>query len=156
LARLDGCGADAELVRLARACLAPQPEGRPRDAGVVAQEVSMYVASVADRLRSAEVEAARATARAAGERKARRLAVGLAAAVLLVGLAGGGSGLWWAWQRAEQARQRAEQERAVDADLEEVAASLRAWKLAEARTALGRAEGRVAGGAPADLLRRVQ
>src|SRR5439155_15807501 len=28
-ARLDGCGADAELVRLAQACLAADPAGRP-------------------------------------------------------------------------------------------------------------------------------
>ena len=33
LARLDGCGADAELVALAKACLAPEPGRRPRDAG---------------------------------------------------------------------------------------------------------------------------
>jgi serine/threonine-protein kinase len=156
LAGLDACGADAELVRLARACLAPRPQDRPRDAGVVAREVSAYLASVADRVRAAGVEAARATARAAGERKARWLTAGLAAAVLLLGLAGGGAGLWWTWQRTEQERQRAEQERAVNGYLEEVAASLRAWKLAEARAALERAEGRVAGGAPAALLRRVQ
>ena len=33
LARLDACGADAELVALAQDCLAPEPEDRPRDAG---------------------------------------------------------------------------------------------------------------------------
>jgi serine/threonine-protein kinase len=32
-ARLDGCGADAELIELAKACLAPAPEARPADAG---------------------------------------------------------------------------------------------------------------------------
>src|SRR5262249_15818961 len=32
-ARLEGCGADAELVGLALACLAPRAEDRPRDAG---------------------------------------------------------------------------------------------------------------------------
>src|SRR5262249_41753144 len=36
LARLDRCGADAELVRLAKACLVPQMEDRPRSAGAVA------------------------------------------------------------------------------------------------------------------------
>jgi tetratricopeptide (TPR) repeat protein len=55
-----------------------------------------------------------------------------------------------------RAGQRAEQERAVSADLEEVAALLQASKLPEARVALARAEGRVAGGAPAALLRRVR
>src|SRR5262249_10133506 len=51
--------------------------------------------------------------------------------------------------------QRAEQERSVQADLEEVAARLKNGKVAEAHTAMVRAEGRVAGGAPDDLLRRV-
>src|SRR5262249_8863579 len=37
LARLDGCGADAELVRLAKACLARRREDRLRDAGAVAE-----------------------------------------------------------------------------------------------------------------------
>jgi hypothetical protein len=35
-ARLDGCGADAALVGLAKACLAPDPGARPADAGEVA------------------------------------------------------------------------------------------------------------------------
>ena len=33
LARLDGCGAEAELIALAKDCLAAEPEDRPRDAG---------------------------------------------------------------------------------------------------------------------------
>ena len=36
-ARLDACGADRRLVRLAKRCLAPDPEGRPRNARVVAK-----------------------------------------------------------------------------------------------------------------------
>jgi serine/threonine protein kinase len=35
--RLDACSADRRLVRLARRCLAPQPEDRPRNARVVAK-----------------------------------------------------------------------------------------------------------------------
>jgi hypothetical protein len=69
--------------------------------------------------------------------------------VLAMVWGGGGGGLWWTWQRAEQTR-------TVNADLEEVQAHLQGWKLAEARTALVRAEGRVAGGGPADLCRRVK
>src|SRR5262249_46850514 len=82
--RLEGCGADRELVRLAQACLAPRPQDRPGDAGAVAREVAAYQAGVRERLRAAELEAARATARAAAERKARRRTAGLAAAVLLL------------------------------------------------------------------------
>jgi serine/threonine-protein kinase len=69
--------------------------------------------------------------------------MGLAAVLVVVG-----GGLGWAWQRAEQAR-------AVQGDLGQVADLVRAGRLAEARAALGRAEGRVAGGGPPDLVRRV-
>jgi tetratricopeptide (TPR) repeat protein len=69
--------------------------------------------------------------------------------VLLLVLGGGAAGLWWTWQRAEQAR-------AVNADLEEAVGRLRAWEVREAEAALLRAEGRVAGGGPAGLRRRVQ
>jgi tetratricopeptide (TPR) repeat protein len=156
LARLESCGADEELVRLARACLCPQPEGRPRHGGAVAQAVADYQAGVSARLRQAELERAQAQARAqearataAAERRARRRALGLAAAVLLLALVGGGAGLWWGWQRAQQRR-------AVDAELELAAASLRDWNFPQARAALGRAQARLAGGAPAELSLRVQ
>src|SRR5258707_723301 len=37
LSRLEGCGADAELIALARRCLMPEPAGRPREAGGAAR-----------------------------------------------------------------------------------------------------------------------
>jgi hypothetical protein len=46
-ARLDGCGADAELVGLAKAYLAPAPEARPADAAEVAGRVKRYRDGVA-------------------------------------------------------------------------------------------------------------
>src|SRR5262245_1944487 len=49
LARLDGCGADAELIGLAKACVAPAPEARPADAGEVAGRVRRYRDEVAAR-----------------------------------------------------------------------------------------------------------
>jgi serine/threonine-protein kinase len=82
-------------------------------------------------------------------------AAALAAAVLLLVLGGGGGGLWWRAQRAEQAQARAEQLRAVRADLAQVADLLQHWKLAEARTALVRAEARAVGG-PAPLREEVR
>ena len=54
LARLDGCGADAELVALARDCLAREPEDRPRHAGAVAERITAYLAGVQERVRAAE------------------------------------------------------------------------------------------------------
>jgi serine/threonine protein kinase len=46
-ARLDGCGADAELIALAKACLAAAPEARPADAAEVAARVKRYRDAVA-------------------------------------------------------------------------------------------------------------
>ncbi len=89
-ARLDACAADAELRDLAKCCLAAEGADRPADAGAVAREVSAYLAAAQERLRRAEVERAAAEARAEevgakahAERRARRLAVALAAALLL-------------------------------------------------------------------------
>jgi hypothetical protein len=55
-ARLDGCGADAELIGLAKACLAPAPEARPADAAEVAGRVRRYRDGVAARQAQAERE----------------------------------------------------------------------------------------------------
>src|SRR5262249_35067467 len=65
-------------------------------------------------------------------------------AVLLLGL----GGLGWAWQRAEQSP-------VVHEDLEQVTPLVQAWGRRGGEPAMGRAEGRVAGGGPADLLWRV-
>ena len=113
LSRLDGCGADPELLALTKRCLAIEPEQRPRHAGEVAKAVEAYLASVEERVRQAEVERARAEVRAATERRARRLTLGLGAAVLLLVVAGG-SGAWWFQQQcaAAQAQQRAIDEKA--------------------------------------------
>ncbi len=98
-ARLDGCGADAELIALARRCLAPRTEDRPRDAGEVAAAVMQYQRSVTERLRQSELERAAADGRAGAERKRRRATLALAAAVLALVLVGGGG---TAWQLLEQ------------------------------------------------------
>ncbi|HJZ59908.1 MAG TPA: hypothetical protein VKE74_33510 [Gemmataceae bacterium] len=53
-ARLDGCGADAELIGLAKACLAAAPGARPADAAAVAGRVKVYRDEVATRQAEAE------------------------------------------------------------------------------------------------------
>ena len=98
--RLDACGADADLIALARSCLAPAQKDRPRDAGRVAAALSSYLAGVDDRLRSAGLARAKAEARAAEERKRRILTVGLAASILTTGLL---AGLGWAWVSRDRA-----------------------------------------------------
>jgi serine/threonine-protein kinase len=102
---LDTCGADAELVGLAKHCLAREPEGRPRDAGVVAERMGAYLTGVQERLRAAERDRAVAEARAVEERKRRRLQLGLAASVLALTTLGGLGTTYYLQQR--QARRAA-------------------------------------------------
>jgi serine/threonine-protein kinase len=64
LRRLDGCGADAELIGLARACLMVDPHERPRDAGEIVRRLNAYLAGVQERLRAAELARAAEAARA--------------------------------------------------------------------------------------------
>ena len=90
LARLEECEADVELVRITKSSLEPQQTARPRDAGVLAKEISTYLASVDERLRQVELSRTAAEARARAEGRARRLTVALAASVLLITLLGGG------------------------------------------------------------------
>ena len=88
LARLDACGAEAELVALAKASLAREPADRPRDARAVADRVTAYLVGVQERLHASERERAVAEARAVLERRERRWQLGLAASVAVFLLAG--------------------------------------------------------------------
>jgi hypothetical protein len=84
-ARLDACGAEPELVALAKRCLADLSE-RPADAAAVADEVAHFRAAAEERARRAELDRAAAEVRAAEQRKRRRVWFALAT-VLLVGTA---------------------------------------------------------------------
>ncbi len=113
--RLDGCGADLELVTLAKRCLAAEPVNRPRDAGEVASAVELYRANVekraldAERERAgAEARAEEAGARASAERRARHLTVGLALTTLLL-VVGVGGGAWWLQRQQASSLARREQ-----------------------------------------------
>ena len=112
LTRLEHCGADEELLALARNCLAAEARDRPADAGVVAGRMTAYLAGVQERLRDAELsraaESARAReaeAKASAERHARRLTAALAATVLLVGVLSGAGLRWTELQRLERVRE---------------------------------------------------
>jgi serine/threonine-protein kinase len=89
LARLDGCGADAELVAMAKDCLASERDDRPRDANTVAARMTAYLAGVQERIKTAERERAVAEAKTVEERKRRRLQLGLAGCVLVMTMVGG-------------------------------------------------------------------
>jgi serine/threonine-protein kinase len=105
LARLEDCGADAELVALARSCLASDLLERPGNAGDVARRMTAYLAGVQERLRTAERDRAVAEARAREEVKRRRVTLALAASVLMLVVVGGGVLGWSARQRERQAAQ---------------------------------------------------
>jgi serine/threonine-protein kinase len=98
LGRLDACGADADLIALAKDCLTAERDRRPRDAGTVARRIGEYQAGVQERLQAAErarfeaqTRAEEAQARVRIERSRRRRTAALAASVLVIaGLTGGG------------------------------------------------------------------
>jgi serine/threonine-protein kinase len=92
--RLDGCGADAELIRLTKRCLTPRLEDRPRHASELTQELTAYLNSVEQRLRQAELAAVEAKTKAVEELKRRRVTFRLAAGILLALLAGLAASLW--------------------------------------------------------------
>jgi tetratricopeptide (TPR) repeat protein len=98
--RLEGCGADPELIRLTQQCLAPDREQRPADGEAVAAAITRYQEGVQQRLREAETERARAELRVTEERKRRRLALGLACT--LFGLVGAVALGGWSWQRQSE------------------------------------------------------
>ena len=158
-ARLTGSGADAEVVSLALACLAREPEDRLRHAGAVNDRVAAHLAGVQKRLRDSEIDraaaAARATqavltaqaaeARVVAERRARRLTVALAASLIgLVALGGGG----FAWSERQRTARVARASAGAVETLEEasrIAATARSEprnpaRWAEAEAAVRRAD----------------
>jgi tetratricopeptide (TPR) repeat protein/tRNA A-37 threonylcarbamoyl transferase component Bud32 len=150
-ARLEACGADDELVRLAKECLTPDLAERPRQAGLVAEAVAAYQTRVQERLQQAEMARARAEVKAQEERRRRRVTLALAAAVVVLLLGGSATGWWYLHQATAQQRRLGEAQQGIEASLSE-AGKLReaglqqvdnpaAWgvTLAAARTALDHA-----------------
>ena len=100
--RLDACGAEPDLVALAKECLAAEREDRPRRAGVVAERITAHLTGVQERLRKAELARVAAETRAEEERSRRRLTVALAASILALFMLGGGVAAWQIQQRQVQ------------------------------------------------------
>ncbi len=112
LTRLDGCGAEPDLVALCKRCLAFRQEDRPADGQAVAQEVARLRAAAEERARRAELERAEALVREAEQRKRRRqllTAATVVAAVLVAGIVGTTFGLVRARDAAEAERRANEQ-----------------------------------------------
>jgi tetratricopeptide (TPR) repeat protein len=159
-ARLDGCGAEPELVALCQRCLAAEPEDRPADAGEVAKAVAALRADAESRARRAELDRARAEVKAAELRKRRRVQAALAVSVVAA-LTASGAGLGWADRQAnarEAERRIRDAERQAESDrncqaariaLDQVEAALRKdhTVYGEIDAALEQSRRRVAGGA---------
>jgi tetratricopeptide (TPR) repeat protein len=145
-ARLDACGADAELITLTRACLAAEAIDRPKDAQAVADGLSAYLNGVQERLQTAQRERAVAVAREAEQRKRLKVQLALAAALVAL-LLGGGAFAWWRNQQVQAGRERdARNAEAVAALLGQAEEALKAGDAAKAQVALEAARKRSAEG----------
>jgi eukaryotic-like serine/threonine-protein kinase len=118
--RLETCGAEPELVAIARHCLAPERGDRIRNAGEVSARINAHQAGVQERLRQAELARVEALARAQEEEKRRVLSdelrieaqgravaearrrsttLGLAASIVALVAVGGSSAAFYVNQR---------------------------------------------------------
>lgn len=85
---LERCGADFEVIMLARACLAADREVRPRDAGVVAERIVSCLASARERLGHAEIKQAETFVKSSESRKRHKWQFASVAGIALACLAG--------------------------------------------------------------------
>jgi eukaryotic-like serine/threonine-protein kinase len=107
--RLAHCGADPELIAIARTCLTADADARYADAGALARAVAAYRAGLEARLRAAELDRVRAAGdrdraelAVREERKRRRLQLRLGGVALTILAAGVGVSMWQA-KRAKRA-----------------------------------------------------
>ena len=165
-ARLDGCGADPELVALCKRCLSPKAADRPADAGEVAKAVAALRQAADERARQAEMDRVTAELQAREQRKRRRVQQALGGLVVAVIASGVGVG-WWADRQATERRseaaerERVESERtgrnteAVAALLGQCEEAIRNGDAAKADVALEAAEKRTADGGTDTLTDRL-
>lgn len=114
--RLDQCGAEPDLIALAKRCLAPKREDRPEDGGAVAKEVAQLRAATEERAKQAELERTKAEVHAQEQRHRRKVIMVASAAVisvLLIGIMGTTWGLFQAATKEKEATKAAEQEHAA-------------------------------------------
>ncbi len=133
--RLDECGADAELIALAKRCLAAQRDDRPRHAGEVAEAVTAHLTAVEERARQAEQERAAAEVRAAEERKRRHVLLGLLGVSGLAALALAGLVIGLVSNARINAAYQAETEARTEAEKAQLAEEQQRKQAEKARTA---------------------
>jgi WD40 repeat protein/serine/threonine protein kinase len=131
-ARLDGCGADADLVALCRRCLSPNPADRPANGQEVADGLTAHLTGVEERMQAVERERAVAVAREAEQRKRRRVWQLALTAVALVLAAGAAVSAYFAVEANSQAdAAKSEATRANDKEILASANAVLAKKEAE-------------------------
>jgi serine/threonine protein kinase len=122
LSRLQQSGGPVELLELTRICLKADRVERPRNAGEVAKIVQAHRDSVDKRAREAEIEAAQAKARVAGERRIRGLTMAIAAILVISAILGGGMLSLYQSQKRTVAETQANADRAsLDLEREKLA-----------------------------------
>lgn len=126
-ARLDACGADPELITLAKRCLDPQPKERPANGQEVARLVTAYRLGLQERLRAVEAAQLEQHVRDAEQRQRRRVqqrAWLALVAVLVLGVLGTTIGLVQALiaRQAATAREADERQAKLEAHRHEQAA----------------------------------
>lgn len=127
LARLDACGADADLIDLTKQCLKLEPKDRPRDGSALAERVSGYLQSVETKLRATELAKVDAQVRAEELHRRHKLTftAGVAvAASLLVGLA---ASVWQGVRADHEAKRAKSEEHRAVAALDELRATAPAF-----------------------------
>jgi eukaryotic-like serine/threonine-protein kinase len=138
-ARLEGCGADSELIQLAERCLAAHPADRPTDGGEVTSAVAAYRSGVQERLQQERLARERQEVRVAeGRRRHRVLAAAALIVLLTLSLGVVASTMFALGERA--ARQKAAQEairatRSEEAALQAAVSEKAARGTAEAKEA---------------------
>lgn len=103
--RLESCGADPALVRIARQCMHMEPSGRPENAGAVEELLRLHECELEARTERAKVEAAEQRTLATTARRTQRLTIALSAAIVLAMVSAAAG--WIVWNKVEAARQRA-------------------------------------------------
>ena len=151
-ARLDACGADAELVALCRRCLSLNPLDRPEEGQTVADALTAHLNGVQERLQVTQRERAVAVARETELRKRRRVQLALAAAVSVV-VMGCAAFVWWQNEQFRIGHERAARNgEAVRVLLNQSQVALRGGDVAKAEVALNEASKRYhEGGADAQV-----
>lgn len=101
--RMDRCGAEVELIDLAKKMLAVEPEDRLRNAGAVAKDLTKYLRGVQERLKQAELAGAEALARAEHAVRRRKLHIAIAGLMLFLAIGAAFSAMRFRQQREVQA-----------------------------------------------------